>query len=443
MSKQVQADTLLRDTAVNVQRDVAVNVQRDIAVNVQSDIAVNVRNITKNYEQWQRSSDRRDLFRNLIKPEKRIITALDDVSFQVEKGEFVAYAGANGAGKSTTMKILAGMLYPTSGSVSVLGLSPQTDRIPLMRRLGVMFGNRTELWWDQPVIQSFEWKRVIWDIPDDRYRKTLDTVCELLDIKDLLHTFVRELSLGQRMKADLALLLLHEPELILLDEPTIGLDVLAKRQMIGFLKDLNREKQTTILVTSHDMDDLEEMARRIILVSKGHIAYDGSFGDLRTAAGCMCRIAVTIEADFVPAELESAGVMEELGRADAESAGVALGRPDAESVGVALGRPDAESVVNGSDGRSVLAANGSAAPAVANNCAAHPADHRSAPVIPNASLISGSRGVFEYEFDQQATPITSILSSISGIPGVKDVEIKKAPIEEVITGLYLKWKGIE
>ncbi len=295
------------------------------------------------------------------------------------------------------MKILAGMLYPTSGSVSVLGLSPQTDRIPLMRRLGVMFGNRTELWWDQPVIQSFEWKRVIWDIPADRYRKTLDTVCELLDIKDLLHTFVRELSLGQRMKADLALLLLHEPELILLDEPTIGLDVLAKRQMIGFLKDLNRLKKTTILVTSHDMDDLEEMARRIILVSKGHIAYDGSFGDLRTAAGCMCRIAVTIEGEDVAAELESA----EAATADHRSAPTA-------------------------DHRS-----------------APTADHRSAPVIPNASLISGSRGVFEYEFDQQATPITSILSSISRIRGVKDVEIKKAPIEEVITGLYLKWKGIE
>lgn len=403
MSKQVQADTLHRDIAVNVQNitknrkgspdntksshggpdnsrrpDAAKNSKGhpdnsgrpDVAKtsNGRPDIAVDVRNITKNYEQWQRSTDRRAILRNLISPEKRLITALDDVSFQVEKGEFVAYAGANGAGKSTTMKILAGMLYPTAGTVSVLGLSPQTDRIPLMRRLGVMFGNRTELWWDQPVIQSFEWKRVIWDIPADRYRQTLNTVTELLDIKDLLHTFVRELSLGQRMKADLALLLLHEPELILLDEPTIGLDVLAKRQMIGFLKDLNRLKKTTILVTSHDMDDLEEMARRIILVSKGHIAYDGSFGDLRTAAGCMCRIAVTIDEG-------------------------------------AAGRP--------------------------------------APIIPNSVLISGSRGVFEYEFDQQATPITSILSSISGIPGVKDVEIKKAPIEEVITGLYLKWKGIE
>ncbi len=422
MSKQVQADTLHRDIAVNVQRDIEVNVPRDAAVDVQrdvavdiprdaavdvpSDIAVSVRNITKNYEQWQRSTDRRAILRNLIKPEKQIITALDGVSFQVEKGEFVAYAGANGAGKSTTMKILAGMLYPTDGTVSVLGLSPQNDRIPLMRRLGVMFGNRTELWWDQPVIQSFEWKRVIWDIPADRYRKTLDTVCELLDIKDLLHTFVRELSLGQRMKADLALLLLHEPELILLDEPTIGLDVLAKRQMIGFLKDLNRLKKTTILVTSHDMDDLEEMARRIILVSKGHIAYDGSFGDLRTAAGCMCRIAVTIE---------------EAGHPEVD------GRPVVDDYPEVDGRP----VV---DDHLLLHVNGRAV---------HSIFEQPAPVIPNASLISSSRGIYEYEFDQQSTPITSILSSISKIPSVKDVEIKKAPIEEVITGLYLKWKGIK
>lgn len=437
MSKQVQSDTLHRDIAVDVQnitknrkgspdnsrrpdnrkrpdsKGGPDNRERPDSKGgpdnrKRPDIAVDVRNITKNYEQWQRSTDRRAILRNLINPEKRLITALDDVSFQVEKGEFVAYAGANGAGKSTTMKILAGMLYPTSGTVSVLGLSPQTDRIPLMRRLGVMFGNRTELWWDQPVIQSFEWKRVIWDIPADRYRRTLDTVTELLDIKDLLHTFVRELSLGQRMKADLALLLLHEPELILLDEPTIGLDVLAKRQMIGFLKDLNREKKTTILVTSHDMDDLEEMARRIILVSKGNIAYDGSFGDLRTAAGCMCRIAVTIdEGDFVGTE-------------DAEIGGSQPGVARDTVSGV----DDVESSQPG--GARIGGAEG-----------------RLAPVIPDAVLISGSRGVFEYEFDQQATPITSILSSISGIPGVKDVEIKKAPIEEVITGLYLKWKGIE
>lgn len=169
---------------------------------------------------------------------------------------------AASAGKSTTMKLRSGMLMPSCGDITVLGLSLQKDRVALMRRLGVMFGNRSELWWDHPVIQSFEWKRVVWNIPVDRYRNMLDMVVELLDLQSILHTFVRELSLGQRMKADLAMMLLHEPELILLDEPTIGLDVLAKRQMIRFLKELNREKQTTILVTSHDMDDLEEMAER-------------------------------------------------------------------------------------------------------------------------------------------------------------------------------------
>lgn len=255
--------------------------------------AVRVTGVTKTFEQWQRSGKAKNIIRNLIKPEKRVVTALDDVSFTVEPGEFAAYAGPNGAGKSTTMKLLAGMLQPIQGEISVTGLSPQKDRIALMRRMGVLFGNRTELWFDHPVLQSFEWKRVVWEIPQDRYDTMLDMVTELLDLKDILHTFARELSLGQRMKADLAMMLLHEPELILLDEPTIGLDVLAKRQMIRFLMELNKEKKTTILVTSHDMDDLEEMARRILLISKGKIAYDGGFDGLRGGAGGRSRVRLT------------------------------------------------------------------------------------------------------------------------------------------------------
>lgn len=333
------------------------------------DFAVKANHIRKNYEQWQRSGGGRGILRSLIKPEKKIITALDDVSFEIRSGEFTAYAGPNGAGKSTTMKLLSGMILPSDGDVRVLGLSPQKDRVELMRNIGVMFGSRTELWWDHPVIQSFEWKRVVWDIPAKSYARMLDMVTELLDLGDILHTFARELSLGQRMKADLALLLLHDPMLILLDEPTIGLDVLAKRQMIRFLKELNREKGTTILVTSHDMDDLEEMARRIILIAKGQIAFDGSFDELRRSAGSMCRIAVTV--------------------ADDEHDGLSA---------------------------------------------------RPAPGFPDTRLISSAGGVFEYEFDQSVVPITAVLSGISEIPGVEDVEIRKAPIEEVISGLYLKWK---
>lgn len=233
--------------------------------------------------------------RRIFRQEKTTVTALDDVSFQVKRGEFVAYAGPNGAGKSTTMKLLSGMLQPTAGSISVLGMSPEKDRIALMKRLGVLFGNRTELWWDHPVIQSFEWKKVVWDIPEAVYRKNLDMVTQLLDIGEIRNTFARELSLGQRMRADLAMMLLHSPELILLDEPTLGLDVVAKRQMIDFLKRINKEEGVTILVTSHDMDDLEEMARRILMISGGKLVYDGSFDGLRDIAGNLTHLTVTTD----------------------------------------------------------------------------------------------------------------------------------------------------
>lgn len=161
-----------------------------------TDFAVNVKNVTKTFIQWQRDNTGKGLLRNLIKPEKLKITALDDISFSIGRGEFVAYAGPNGAGKSTTMKLLTGMLLPDSGDISVLSLSPQKQRKKLMQRLGILFGNRTELWWDHPVIQSFEWKKVVWGIPDDVYRRNLDMLTELLDIGKLLKTFARELDLS-------------------------------------------------------------------------------------------------------------------------------------------------------------------------------------------------------------------------------------------------------
>lgn len=325
-----------------------------------TDSAVKVSNVVKTFNQWQRDNTGKGLLRNLIKPEKRTIAALDGVSFSIEKGEFVAYAGPNGAGKSTTMKLLSGMLVPDSGDVAVLSMSPQKQRVALMRHLGILFGNRSELWWEHPVIQSFEWKKVVWDIPEPVYRHNLAMITELLDLGDLLKTFARELSLGQRMKADLAMLLLHSPSIILLDEPTLGLDVVAKRQMIDFLKRINRENGVTIIVTSHDMDDLEEMARRIMMISAGTVAFDGSFEALRGITGNLTRVAVSMDRD-------------------------------------------------------------------------------SAPPPGIGKLVSSGGGLFEYDVDLEAVPVKALLWQLSSAGGVRDVEIKKAPIEQVIAGLYKAW----
>ena len=258
---------------------------------VQGDTAVKFSGVTKIFRQKQPPQSIRDMLR----PRYKIVNALDDVSFTVTQGELVAYAGPNGAGKSTTIKLLGAMLLPSRGEVSVLGMSPLKNRIPLMHKLGVLFGNRTELWWDHPVSSSYRWKKEVWDISKRDFDKMEALVLDLLDIRPFYRTFARELSLGQRMRADLGMMLLHRPQLILLDEPTLGLDVLAKRQMIAFLKQLNRDEGTTIIVTSHDMDDLEEMARRILLISRGKIAFDGSFSILREDLGCTRRAIVTFK----------------------------------------------------------------------------------------------------------------------------------------------------
>jgi ABC-2 type transport system ATP-binding protein len=247
-----------------------------------TDTAVSLSGVSKIFSQKQPALS----LRNFFVPRRKIVNALDDVSFTVKRGELVAYAGPNGAGKSTTIKLLGGMLAQNKGEISVLGLSPIKNRIPLMRKLGVLFGNRTELWWDHPISSSYRWKRKVWDIPKNDFDEMEKLVLDLLDIRPFYQTFARELSLGQRMRADLGMMLLHRPDLILLDEPTLGLDVLAKRQMIGFLNQLNQKEGTTIIVTSHDMDDLEEMTRRILLISNGKIAFDGSFNTLRNELGC-------------------------------------------------------------------------------------------------------------------------------------------------------------
>ena len=234
---------------------------------------------------------------SMFKREKVRVMALDDISFSLKKGEFVAYAGPNGAGKSTTFKLLSGMLLPQSGIVKTFGKNPGKDRISIMHKTGILFGNRSELWWDHPVRASFTWKKEVWSIPDDTYNKMLELVTELLALDEFMDVFARELSLGQRMRANLGLTMLHDPQLILLDEPTLGLDVLAKRQMIEFLKRINKEAEATILVTSHDMDDLTEMAGRLMLINNGKIAFDGGNDELLKLTGDRRRIKLTMPGD--------------------------------------------------------------------------------------------------------------------------------------------------
>jgi ABC-2 type transport system ATP-binding protein len=246
-----------------------------------TDIVVELSGVRKIYRQRVRSARLSDLFGNLLRPKIRIVEALRGVNLVVRHGEIVAYAGPNGAGKSTTIKLLSGLLAPDAGCVRALQMDPVRDRVRYIGRVGVIFGHRTELWWDHPVAATFEWKRVVWNIPRQRYERMVQLVRELLGLDDIYHTLARELSLGQRMRADLALALLHEPELLLLDEPTLGLDVLARRRILSFIQQLNREHGVTVVVTSHDMAELEQLAGRIVLLHEGQIAFDGPFSELR------------------------------------------------------------------------------------------------------------------------------------------------------------------
>ena len=279
-----------------------------------SDTVVELAGVCKTFRQKQPSERWQDVARNLLRPQVREVRALESVSLGVGRGEIVAYAGPNGAGKSTTVKLLAGLLAPDAGKVRVLGLDPIRQRVRAVSRIGVVYGQRTELWWDQPVAASFEWKRVVWDVPPARYERMRALVREMLGLDEFYQTLARELSLGQRMRADLALALLHEPELLLLDEPTIGLDVLAKRRILQFIKDLNRDRGVTVLVTSHDMAELEQLAGRIVMIRQGRIAFDGGFDRLRREFADRRHLILETESGEAPALDGAELVRSEAGR---------------------------------------------------------------------------------------------------------------------------------
>ncbi|MEV7925069.1 MULTISPECIES: ATP-binding cassette domain-containing protein [unclassified Kitasatospora] len=211
---------------------------------------------------------------------RREVRAVDGLSFTVEAGECVGYIGPNGAGKSTTIKMLTGILVPSGGRLRVAGADPARERVALARRIGVVFGQRTTLWWDLPLRDSFELARRIYRIPDRRYRENLARCVELLDLEGLLDTPVRQLSLGQRMRGDLAAALLHDPQVLYLDEPTIGLDVVSKGKVREFLREVNRDRGTTVLLTTHDLTDIEQLCGRVMVIDHGRVVYDGGLDGL-------------------------------------------------------------------------------------------------------------------------------------------------------------------
>ncbi|MCX4241668.1 ABC transporter ATP-binding protein [Paraliomyxa miuraensis] len=233
----------------------------------------------------------------VVRRRHRVVEALAGVGFRVDEGELVGYIGPNGAGKSTTVKVLAGILVPDGGRCEVQGRVPWLERVEHVARIGVVFGQRTQLWWDLPVVESFELLREIYRVDRQQYRVRLDALVNALDVGAVLDVPVRQLSLGQRMRCDVVAALLHAPQLLFLDEPTIGLDAPAKLAVREFVRRLNRERGTTVILTTHDMDDIEALCSRVVVIDHGRISCDGSLDHLRERAGVGRRIIVDLERD--------------------------------------------------------------------------------------------------------------------------------------------------
>lgn len=241
---------------------------------------IQVENLSKYYKTYKRFPGLMGSFKTLFTREFDLTKGVDEISFTIKQGEAVGYLGPNGAGKSTMIKMLTGILVPTSGKIIVDGMIPHQNRKQLAKNIGVVFGQRSQLWWDIPVIDSFELHKYIYRIPDKEYKKRLNTYIDILDMSSFIHKAVRQLSLGQRMRAEIALALIHEPKLLFLDEPTIGLDVVGKHKIRTFLSYINEEKNTSIILTTHDLKDIEEVCSRIMIVNNGRSYYDGPVSEL-------------------------------------------------------------------------------------------------------------------------------------------------------------------
>ena len=266
-----------------------------------SQALIDVHDLERTFEVRRKVDGRRRRTRESVR-------AVHDLTIAVDAGEMVGYIGPNGAGTSTTIKMLTGILVPTGGRVSVAGLDPSRDRVELARRIGVVFGQRSTLWWDLPLRDSFDLLQKMYRIAPARYRENLDRFVELLDLGAQMDTPVRQLSLGQRMRGDITAALLHDPEVLYLDEPTIGLDVVSKGRLRGFLRALNAERGTTLLLTTHDLQDIEALCDRVIVIDHGTSVYDGSLAGLHAQGGSTRTLVVDLVDEAPPIDVPGAAV---------------------------------------------------------------------------------------------------------------------------------------
>ena len=256
---------------------------------------IEVKNIKRYYKIAKKEKGLSASLKSLFHRKYEIKKAVDDISFDIKKGEITGFIGKNGAGKSTTIKMLSGILYPDSGTVKIDGYIPYKQRKQYVKNIGVVFGQKSQLHWDLPLIESFELMKYIYKIPKKVYEKNLEKFVELLDMKDFINQPVRQLSLGQRMRGDIVAALLHSPKLVFLDEPTIGLDVVAKEKIREFIKYMNQNEQTTIIFTTHDMQDIEKVCDRLIIIDQGKKVYDGTIAEIKNKYSNIKNIEVMYE----------------------------------------------------------------------------------------------------------------------------------------------------
>ena len=251
---------------------------------------IEVKDISKDFKVNKRSAGIPGMIANMFVPKFEIKKAVNDLSFTIEKGEMVGFIGPNGAGKSSTIKMLSGILCPDKGSITVGGFVPYKQRKSYVGNIGVVFGQKSQLQWDLPVIDSFELLRAIYRIPEEKYKRNLERFTEMLDMKSFINQPVRQLSLGQRMRSDIVASLLHSPEIVFFDEPTIGVDIIGKETIRSFIKELNEQDKVTMIFTTHDMQDIEQTCKRIIIIDKGSLMYDGSLQEIRSKYGTTRRL---------------------------------------------------------------------------------------------------------------------------------------------------------